>query len=550
MLSPRTLRRRPLPHSGDLWQSVPVTEQTVNHTLTVQETLALPAFRNTAVRVLVGGDQLDRPVRWVHVAESARAGQLLRGGELLLATGSGWGADAASRRSLVRSFHDAGAAALVLEIGQYWSEVPAEVVAECRRTGLPLITTGSEIRFIDVSEQVHATLLGREIARVEAMREVAETFTAMIVDGAPPQQLILQAARLLGSAVVLEDPAHRVVYYAVGLELPSSLLDNWASRSTRWSAAVGRVGMVAEPVTLPDAAGWCVDVMARGTHWGRLIVLGDPSPVAGTSHVLRQAAMALAVERLGASRPFTWEDLLHRAAMDRLTGNLYTTTDGLAEVLAASGFRTRNRSLIAVEVRGGDMDAVAVRRIADRTGWDVLAAPGDINEGAGAAADLSDRIWAVVSAPAGGDPLSMLKSLTDWPGAAVLLSPVRRDASDLARALRSLSRVTEVELGVTVIGGTPVSTLVDSLSADVHVRDFSRWLLGPLVDHDARHGGDLVETLRVVLEHPASRSAAATALHLSRTSLYARIATIERLLDMDLADGEVQFSLGLAVRVR
>ncbi|HAF71817.1 MAG TPA: PucR family transcriptional regulator, partial [Corynebacterium variabile] len=89
MLSPRNLRRRPLRHSGDLWHSVPVTEQTVNHTLTVQETLALPAFRNTAVRVLVGGDQLDRPVRWVHVAESARAGQLLRGGELLLATGSG-----------------------------------------------------------------------------------------------------------------------------------------------------------------------------------------------------------------------------------------------------------------------------------------------------------------------------------------------------------------------------------------------------------------------------------------------------------------------------
>jgi len=530
---------------------VPVTEQTVNHTLTVQETLALPAFRNTAVRVLVGGDQLDRPVRWVHVAESARAGQLLRGGELLLATGSGWGADAASRRALVRSFHDAGAAALVLEIGQYWSEVPAEVVAECRRTGLPLITTGSEIRFIDVSEQVHATLLGREIARVEAMREVAETFTAMIVDGAPPQQLILQAARLLGAAVVLEDPAHRVVYYAVGLELPSSLLDNWASRSTRWSAAVGRVGMVAEPVALPDAAGWCVDVMARGTHWGRLLVLGDPSPVAGTSHVLRQAAMALAVERLGASRPFTWEDLLHRAAMDRLTGNLYTTTDGLAEVLAASGFRTRNRSLIAVEVRGGgvDMDAVTVRRIADRTGWDVLAAPGEVHDSE-ASGDPADRIWAVVSAPVGGDPLSMLKSLTDWPGAAVLLSPVRRDASDLARALRSLSRVTEAEPGVTVIGGTPVSTLVDSLSADVHVRDFSRWLLGPLVDHDARHGGDLVETLRVVLEHPASRSAAATALHLSRTSLYARIATIERLLDMDLADGEVQFALGLAVRVR
>lgn len=540
-----------------MWHSVAMTGQTVNHDLTVRETLALPAFRHTAVRVLVGEEDLDQPVRWVHVAESARAGHLLRGGELLLATGAGWGTDPASRRSLVRSFRDAGAVALVLEIGEVWTQVPDEVVTECRRSGLPLVTTGSEIRFLDVSEQVHATLLGREVARVEAMREVAETFTAMIVDGAPPQQLILQAARLLGAPVVLEDPAHRVIYYAVGLELPSSLLDDWASRSVRWAGAVGRVGMVAEPVALPGPGeGWCVDVMARGSTWGRLLVLGDPAPDAGVAHVLRQAAMALAVERLGTARPYSWEDLLNRAALDRLTGNLYTTTDGLAEVLAASGFRTRNRSLIAVEVRGGTGGAEAgttavtaqeVRRIADRTGWDVLAAPGVLN--AGAAQDVSDRIWAVVSAPVGGDPQGTLRALADWPGTSVLVSPVRRGAGDLARALRSLSRVTVAPAGVTVVGGTPVTTLVDELSADVHVRDFARWLLGPLLDHDARHGGDLVGTLRVVLENPTSRSAAASALHLSRTSLYARIGTVERLLGMDLADGEVQFALGLAVRV-
>lgn len=527
-----------------------MTGQTVNlgtsghshHGLTVRETLSLSAFRHTAVQVLVGGNQLDSPVRWVHVAESARSGHLLRGGELLLATGSGWGADAASRKELLHSFHDAGASALVLEIGQFWTEVPADVVQVCRELSLPLVTTGSEIRFLDVSEQVHAELLAREVTKVESMRDIAETFTSMIVDGAPPQQLILQAARLLRTPLVLEDPSHRVVYHAAGLELPSTLLEDWVGRSARWAAAVGRIGTVGEPVPLPGG-GWCVDVMARGTHWGRLIALeptGDSqAPVTGAAHILRQAAMALAVERLGSGRPFTWEDLLNRSVMDRLTGHRYTTAAGLTEVLAASGLRTHNRSLIALEVRGDSVDAVAVRRIADLTGWDVLASPDVV---------VAGRVSAVLSAPVGGDPLGNLRSLTDWPGTVSLASPPQREAADLARSLRALSRVSTAEPGLTVIGGTPLSTVVGDLSDDVHVRNFATDLLEPLHTHDARHDGDLVPTLAAVLRHPSSRSAAAEELHLSRTSLYSRIATIERLLGMDLTDGETQFALGLALR--
>jgi purine catabolism regulator len=191
------------------------------------------------------------------------------------------------------------------------------------------------------------------------------------------------------------------------------------------------------------------------------------------------------------------------------------------------------------------VEAATVRRIADRTGWDVLAAPGTGTPGA-----ASDRISAVVSAPAGGDPLGTLRTLADWPGTAVLVSPPQRDVGALSRTLRSLGRIRDAAPGVTVVGGTPVSTVIDELRDDVHVRDFAARLLEPLLDYDHRHDGDLVETTAAVLRHPSSRSAVAEDLHLSRTSLYSRIATIERLLGMDLGDGETQFALGLALRTR
>lgn len=517
--------------------------------MSVREALALPAFRNAGVRVLHGDDRLDTPVRWVHVAESARAGHLLSGGELLLATGAGWGEDAASRRALVRSFAAAGAAALVLEIGLVWTEVPEDVLSVCRETGLPLVTTGAEIRFIDVSEQVHAELLAQQVARVEAMQDVSGTFTTMMVEGAPPQQLIVQASRLLGAPVVLEDPAHRVICYAEGLEQPSDLLHSWPSRSRRWESRLGHTGSVSDPVPLPDEPGWCVDVMARGSHWGRLIQLGAGSAAAsraGAEHVLRHAAIALAVERLGSSRPYSWEDLLDRSVLDRLSGNLFTTASGMSAVLEASGFRTRNRSLLALEVRGTETPET-VRRIAAHTGWDILAAPAS-----GPDAQHPGRVAAIVSAPSGGDVRSTLSAALAAAGIApdvpVLVSPVRHEVAELARALRSLERIPHAAPGVTAVGATPVSTLMDELSDDVHVRDFGDRVLAPVHDYDRRHDGDLLATLAAVVRHPSSRSAAAAELHLSRTSLYSRIATVERLLGMDLNDGDAQFTLNLALR--
>jgi purine catabolism regulator len=75
-------------------------------------------------------------------------------------------------------------------------------------------------------------------------------------------------------------------------------------------------------------------------------------------------------------------------------------------------------------------------------------------------------------------------------------------------------------------------------------------MLAPLVEHDLNRGGDLLEVLAAVLTHPANRTAAAAASHLSRSVFYQRITLIERLLGVDLDDGETQTALHLALLVR
>src|ERR1700751_3704274 len=55
--------------------------------LTLREVLDLDVVRRGSPLVVAGAARLDVPVRWVHAAEHADIGRLLRGGELVVATG-------------------------------------------------------------------------------------------------------------------------------------------------------------------------------------------------------------------------------------------------------------------------------------------------------------------------------------------------------------------------------------------------------------------------------------------------------------------------------
>src|ERR1700683_5615072 len=78
--------------------------------VTLRQILDLEVLRRAGVRVVAGADQLDRPVRWVHIAEIADIAQLINGGELLLTTGMGIDRTPSAQRRYLTEIAEAGAA--------------------------------------------------------------------------------------------------------------------------------------------------------------------------------------------------------------------------------------------------------------------------------------------------------------------------------------------------------------------------------------------------------------------------------------------------------
>ena len=103
------------------------------------QVLALPEVAAASPTVLAGDP--DRTlVRWVHSSEVFEMGPLLTGGEFLLTTGLGLrGASTTDLARYVESMADAGLAALALELGRTFSEVPDGILRAADRRQLAVV---------------------------------------------------------------------------------------------------------------------------------------------------------------------------------------------------------------------------------------------------------------------------------------------------------------------------------------------------------------------------------------------------------------------------
>ncbi|MBG6064350.1 PucR family transcriptional regulator [Micromonospora ureilytica] len=325
---------------------------------TVREVLALDPVRHGAPRVVAGDDGLDRPVRWVHVAEVPDIATLLGGGELVLTTGIGLPGDDAGLRAFIGDLADVGVSGLVVELGRrYVSGVPRVMAAAAERRGLPLVELRRATPFVRITEAVHALIVDAQLTELRATEEIHQRFNDLSVEGADAAEVIRQAAELSGCPVVLENLSRQVLGYDPAGESAELLLDGWEQHSRRIRPA-GRTAYD------PDS-GWLVTTVgARGQDWGRLLLRwpasGDvPSaraiePTAGSptrlTILIERAASTLALGRLIRRDAEGLERQIHRTLLTALLDHS-RPVDEIGLRAKALGVVLDRRHLVGVMVR-------------------------------------------------------------------------------------------------------------------------------------------------------------------------------------------------------
>ncbi|GAA3812608.1 hypothetical protein GCM10022403_052880 [Streptomyces coacervatus] len=150
--------------------------------LTLREVLDLDPVRASEPVLLAGQGALDRPVRWVHSSEVYEGANFLDGGELLLTNGFGLtDADEEVRRRYVRELAARGAAGLAVEVGRSLPQMPAEVVDEAHRLGLPLLAMHRVVPFVRITEAANRAIVARGLSGRSVVRPWGDDHTAALL---------------------------------------------------------------------------------------------------------------------------------------------------------------------------------------------------------------------------------------------------------------------------------------------------------------------------------------------------------------------------------
>lgn len=526
---------------------------TVGHPLTVADVLAFPVLAAGQPRVVTGTAGLGRPVRWVHITELTDPASFLKGGELVLTTGMPLPEDAAGVRRYVDELADIGAAALVIELIRRYHRPPPALVQACRNRGLPLVTLAKDVNFLEVTQVVHARILGDQAEAMRRTQRIHEAFTALTLRGAGPEDVLRAAAEMSGHTVVLENLVHQALICEPSGSTVEEALGGWEQRS--------RATPPGDHAEVLGPEGWLVaPVEYQGERWGRVAMLPaghseasafGPEDVA----VLERTAMALTIARLIHATP--WERTAQRSALRHLAEQRHRSPEDARARFAALGLPADAGRFVAVlmDLRssvGADGAEPESRLSQELRTAGVPALVGALSPG---------RIGLLLTLRPGRpwrptvERLSRVALDLD-PGAVVSVGSEVTDLSDAARSLREAARVAEAALpGQPLPAGRSFHELSDiglrrllyALREDTRIQSYAERQLGRLIDHDARHHTDLLATLRHYLDAAGNKTTAARRGGLSRETVYQRLRTIERLLDCDLESGEQRIELQVAL---
>src|SRR4051812_28089183 len=256
--------------------------------LSLAAVLELPVVRRALPEVLSGEEALAREVRWAHVIEMPEPDDLLKGGELVLTTGLGAGDGAAHQQAWTRSLVAQGVAALAVELGTSWRAVPAPVLRACAEAGVPVVAFHRAVRFIEITEAVHAAVLHAQFDLLRRGEEIHRRFTELILQGRGVPEILAELAAAVRNPVVLEDASGSLVYYVSGPPGDDLALAAWADLHRAEARGEAPAGFVA------------VDVRLLDSSWGRLLAVALDAPLDDFDRVaVGRAALAVAVDLLG-----------------------------------------------------------------------------------------------------------------------------------------------------------------------------------------------------------------------------------------------------------
>jgi purine catabolism regulator len=544
-----------------------------NYQLTLSEIMDRPAFRYAYVAA--GSSRMNRSVRWVHIIEVLQFEELLQGGEMILTTGAAFKTDTELFMIYMEQLQRRDVACLCLELGHYVNEVSDIWIETAEASGIPLIIFPQAVRFIEITQDIHAHIVNRHHHALEELERVSREFHRLTLTSQGVAH-VLQLLHRSTKANVIYFPIEGQHHYFPAL--PESVSKRWMEWFKTTVHDDKTEQNVPEPVVL-ETDGQTVIVQpvgAMGKTWAFLLLVLFRNPSQHDYLILDSASLSIAQdllrkrymeERKLYSQTLWVNDLLH----------LRIRNDEEIKALIGSSFKRLNEQRYYVILIEFELENEYGRGFSESE-----RSSRDEEEGTSNGIHLSLAVRSALEQQA-FHPLITLQNnrLVVIAFDELLAKSARERLQHAFQALRKVKSAEELTLtiGVGQAGRGILNAYISyreaiqaiSLSSALrsnsvffeelgvyqllfHIEDrslleaFIRSNLGPLIEHDQTRGSELLRTLKIYLDHDGSKQIAAQRLFIVRQSLYYRLDQIEQLLGTDYMQPEKRLALQVAIR--
>ncbi|MGY1701951.1 PucR family transcriptional regulator [Geodermatophilus sp. SYSU D00766] len=570
--------------------------------LRLDEALRLP--RLTGTEVVTGRSGLDRVVRHMVVDDPA-VPLATAGPDVVVVLGARLPpADAADARALVDRLDQAGTAALAYRRTEGPPAVPAEVLTEAERRGLPVLALPPTVRMDEAVSEVLGAVVRKQGEALTLSARMHDQFIDVALSGGGLAEVTDRLATYLEGAAVLGLGPDREIVTSAGppedvIEISDWLwlLDAEAEDELAMMAPANRLSGVRADQTVVTPADVLADadlspadgillvpghhelpggvgeyavapIMAGEQRHGWLVAVHRTGQmVVGAGGVLERAAVVSALSVIRQQAVHSVELRFQGDLVRRLVaGSLRHTERALAQT-RSFGWRLDGPVVVLVTATETAADPAAdptraldvLDRLAD--GWRAALE----SEVSGAAvAGLFTEIVTVL--PLDGrtpeEITALVTAVTSRVNARVrrvgrvLATGIGRPAGSLSalgeayqQAQRALGVGQEIHGPATVthFDQLGVFRLLSLIPDSTELRSYVDEVLGSLADAADPDSADLRETLRVLLETNLNVAESARRLHFHYNTMRYRIGKLERLLGPFTTDPTLRLNLLLAL---
>lgn len=509
-------------HTGRMWRSLDVGA-------------LIGSLSAGGARVAGGHAGMGRTVTRARLASAPEDLRRAAPGELLVTTASTLASRGEDWERVVAGLDAAQIAGVAVRLDRGADELPAGLVAAADRLSLPVVAFPEDTALADVTSAVLEGLLHGQRQRLEGLLAVHERFTRIVLGGGGPSEIGAALHEILGCTISIVDPDGRPLVI-----VPSDALD-------RGDLDGDGDGIVRQPIR------------AGGQDYGAVVALVDGRRLGeDAAMALERAAMAMAMRQAQAIAVAEAEERFAAISLEELISRHVTSAAEIAERSASFGWDlARPRAVLLASVDPPTDPAV------------LSTALGTIAAAARATLARDAIVWrrsatiAALIAPDTDEPVErrriaeVLRAELDRRVRSVTVSiGVGRRVSDpveLSRSFTEASRAVDVGRWAK---GRHVTEVFDELGLERllaatppdELSEFVRHAIGPLLDHDTVHAGDLLDTLATWLE-TRNMAEAARRMHVHYNTMKNRLERIESILGPVQSDSERALECEVAIHV-